>query len=115
MILQSKPHILARYNFAMHDAMALRLRRRLFKINYLSYLNKNRATIGCPKLGIYLLPTRFRDRFLRFGQLMVAHSYVRSYKSCTKLREFMDGGTDSKRCSSQPLVPIRDTRLLESS
>ena len=64
MILQSKSHILARYNFAMHDAMALRLRRRLFKINYLSYLNKNRATIGCPKLGIYLLPTRFRDRFL---------------------------------------------------
>ena len=38
MILQSKSHILARYNFAMHDAMALRLRRRLFKINYLSYL-----------------------------------------------------------------------------
>ena len=87
MILQSKSHILARYNFAMHDAMALRLRRRLFKINYLSYLNKNRATIGCPKLGIYLLPTRFRDRFLRFGQLIVAHSYVTSYKSCTKLRD----------------------------
>ena len=38
MILQSKSHILARYNFAMHDAMALRLRRRLFKINYLGYL-----------------------------------------------------------------------------